>query len=144
MFSVIAMKSRILSSFSYSADEQMRRRWEGAQPGRQPSWAMDIFHTMGVMLCLWMVVGSGAGIFFLFRVHEFKSSLVREFELFLEFGLFPGVWRVKKNSWLWQNPLNLWALGNLWVLRPLLGHWLWNQLLGDEIIALYTVCFSHS
>ena len=36
MFSVVAKKSRTFSSFSYSADEQMCRTQEGAQPGSQP------------------------------------------------------------------------------------------------------------
>jgi len=40
----------LFSSFSYSANEQMCRSWEGAQPDKWPSWAMEIFHTMEVML----------------------------------------------------------------------------------------------
>jgi len=39
MFSVVAIKSRAFSTFSYSADEQVCRSWEGAQPGRQPKLA---------------------------------------------------------------------------------------------------------
>jgi len=34
MFSVVAVRSRILSSFSCSADEQGYGSWEGAQPDR--------------------------------------------------------------------------------------------------------------
>ena len=34
LFSVVAMKSRTFSGFSYSAHEQACRSWEGAQPGR--------------------------------------------------------------------------------------------------------------
>jgi len=32
MFSIVAMKSRTSSSFSYSAQEQVCRKWEGAEP----------------------------------------------------------------------------------------------------------------
>jgi len=39
MFLVVAMKSRTFPSFSYSADEQGCRSWEGAQPGREPKVA---------------------------------------------------------------------------------------------------------
>jgi len=33
MFSVVTMKSRTFSSFSFSANEEACRSWEGAQPG---------------------------------------------------------------------------------------------------------------
>jgi len=39
MFSVVAMKSRTSSSFAYSANEQVCRSCEGAQPGSQPKLA---------------------------------------------------------------------------------------------------------
>jgi len=52
MFSVIAMKSRTFSSFSCSANERVCRSWGGAQTDRQPSWAMEIFHTVDIMLSL--------------------------------------------------------------------------------------------
>jgi len=39
MFSVAATKSRTFSSFPCSADEQVCRSWEGAQPGSQPKLA---------------------------------------------------------------------------------------------------------
>jgi len=39
MFSVVPMKSRTFSGFSHSANEQVGRSWEGAQPGRQPTLA---------------------------------------------------------------------------------------------------------
>jgi len=39
MFSVVAMKSRTFSSLPCSANEQMCRSWEGAQPGSQPKLA---------------------------------------------------------------------------------------------------------
>jgi len=59
MFSVVAMKSRAFSSFSYSADERVCRSWEGAQPDRQLSWPVEIFHTISIMLSLGMGAGRG-------------------------------------------------------------------------------------
>ena len=47
---------------------------------------LEIFQTIDIMLSLQMGVGQGAGISSLF--HEFESSLVQEFKLFCEFGLF--------------------------------------------------------
>jgi len=52
MFSVIAKKSRTFCSFSYSAHERLCRSWEGAQPGREPGWPMEIFHTINITLSL--------------------------------------------------------------------------------------------
>jgi len=51
MFSVVAKKSRTFFSFSCSADEQVRRSWEGAQPG-SPSWPVEIFCTIDIVLSL--------------------------------------------------------------------------------------------
>jgi len=39
MFSVVAKKSRTFFSFSYSANEQVYKSWEGAQPGSQDKLA---------------------------------------------------------------------------------------------------------
>jgi len=39
MFLVGAKKSRTFFSFPYSANEQVGRSWEGAQPGSQPKLA---------------------------------------------------------------------------------------------------------
>jgi len=75
MFSVVAKKSRTFSSFSYSANEQACRSWEGAQPGRQQSWPVEVFHTMDIMLSFGIGAGQAAGIL-LSCFHEFKSSLV--------------------------------------------------------------------
>jgi len=59
MFSVVAMKSRNFSSFSYSANEQVCRSWEGAQPDREPSWPVLIFHTwMSCSVYEWALAGS--------------------------------------------------------------------------------------
>jgi len=80
MFSVVAVKSRT-SQFSYSADEQVCRSWEGAHPASQPRWPTEIFQTVDVMLSLGTGVGPGSGICCsLFR--EFESPLVWQFELF--------------------------------------------------------------
>jgi len=46
MFLVVAMKSKTFSSFSYLANEQVCGSREGAQTDRQPSWPMEIFHTL--------------------------------------------------------------------------------------------------
>ena len=61
MFSVAAMKARTFSNLPRSADEQGCRSREGAQPGSYPSWPMQIFHIMGVMLSLWMGVSWRGG-----------------------------------------------------------------------------------
>jgi len=52
MFLVIAKISRTFSSFAYLTSEQVCRSWEGAQPDRQPSCSMEVFHTIDVMLIL--------------------------------------------------------------------------------------------
>ena len=39
MFSAVAVKSKTFSSFPCSANEQVCRSWEGAQPGTQPKLA---------------------------------------------------------------------------------------------------------
>jgi len=39
VFLDVAEKSRTFSSFPYSANEQVCRSWEGAQPGREPKLA---------------------------------------------------------------------------------------------------------
>jgi len=74
MFSAVAKKSRTFSSLPHSADEQVCRSWEGAQPGRQPSWLVEIFHTIDVMLSLRMGVCRGAGILFFPRVQIFSLN----------------------------------------------------------------------
>ena len=66
MFSVVATKSRTLSSSLYSANEQVSRSWEGTQPSRLPNWPMDIFRTIDVTVSLGMGVGRGAGSSLLF------------------------------------------------------------------------------
>jgi len=54
IFSVVAMESTTFSTLQCSANEQVRRSWEGVvQPGSQPKLAsgnMEIFHTIDVML----------------------------------------------------------------------------------------------
>jgi len=50
MVLVVAKNSRTFSSLPYSANQQVCRSWEGAQPGRQPSWTMKIFRTIDVTL----------------------------------------------------------------------------------------------
>jgi len=50
MFSVVAVKSRAFFSFPCSADEQVCRSWEGAEPESQPKLASGTFYTIDVML----------------------------------------------------------------------------------------------
>jgi len=79
MFSVVAMKSRTYSSFSYSVYKRVCGSWEGAQPGRETGWPMEIFHTINIMLSLWMWIGQGAGIVSSLFC-GFESALVQEFK----------------------------------------------------------------
>jgi len=87
MFSVVAMKSRTSSSFSYSANEQVCRRWEGAQPERQPSWPVEIFYTTDVMLSLWGGLAAGQEDISFSVFQESEISLGQEFQLYWEFSL---------------------------------------------------------
>jgi len=52
VFSIVAMKSRTFPSFSYPANEQVCRSWEGAWPDREPSWPVEIFQMIDIMLNL--------------------------------------------------------------------------------------------
>jgi len=52
-----------------------------------PSWPMEIVCTIDIMLSLCMGVGQAAGIF-LSCFYEFESTLIQEFKLLCEFGLF--------------------------------------------------------
>jgi len=76
MFSVVAKESGTLSSFSCSANEQLRRSWEGAQGGSQPKLAggSTSYHGRHAQFMNggWLV---GTGISFCL-FHEFKSPLV--------------------------------------------------------------------
>jgi len=62
MFSVVAMKSR---TFFPDSHVQLMSKCSGA--GRKhsrtasPSWSMEIFHTLDLMLSLWRGDGQGAG-----------------------------------------------------------------------------------
>jgi len=50
MLSVTAVESRTFSSFPRSANEQVGRSWEENSQAASPRWAMEIFHTIDVML----------------------------------------------------------------------------------------------
>jgi len=86
MFSVVAVKARTLSSSPYPASEQVCRSWEGAWPDRQPSWAMEILHTIAAEFMHRGWLGGRRLSFIL--VSEFESSLGQEFELLCEFLKF--------------------------------------------------------
>jgi len=86
MFSVVAMTSKTFSTFSYSANEQVCRSWEGAQPASQPSWPVEMLCTTDIILSLQMGVGWGGCRNLSFsHFHEFESSVVQEFGLFGKF-----------------------------------------------------------
>jgi len=87
MFSVVATKSRTLSSSLYSANEQVSRSWEGTQPSRLPNWPMDIFRTIDVTVSLGMGLAGGQEALYSSHFCELKSSLVWKFEFFSQ-----GVW----------------------------------------------------
>jgi len=125
---VVPMKSRTFSSFSYSANEQVCRSWEGAQPDREPSWPMEIFYTIGVMVSLLMGVGQGAGSSLF---HVFKFSLVQELELIREFSLFLRISWNLQNLWFPGSAITAWGLAA-------------NLSLNGEKILLYIVRFASS
>ena len=99
MFSVVAMKSRTFSSFPCSAEERVCWSWEGRQPARQPSWSVEIFHTMDFMLSSWVVAGGRAGSYlsFLFRWVRILSCV----------GLFQGI---QWNSGFPGSMISAWRL----------------------------------
>ena len=76
MFAVVAKKSRTFTSVS---PVQLMSRWAGA--GREqsqadsPSWPVEIFHTIDVMLSLWMWFGWGAWILSFSGSSVFSVSL---------------------------------------------------------------------
>jgi len=52
MILVVVKKSRTFSSLPYSANEQVCRSWEGAQPKCYSGLPMEIFHTIDITLSL--------------------------------------------------------------------------------------------
>jgi len=50
MFSVVAKTSGTFFGFPCSADEQVCKIWERAEPEASPGWPMEIFHTIDVVL----------------------------------------------------------------------------------------------
>ena len=100
MFLVVAMKLRPFFSFPCSANEQVCRSWEEAQPGRQLSWSMEIFHTID-MHSLWIGVGWGGRNLLLF-FHEFnifwEFCKIREIYEFCDHCSGPG-WELIIRRW---------------------------------------------
>jgi len=89
MVLVVSKKSRTFSSLPYSANEQVRRSWEGAQPGSQPKLASGNIPYHGHHAQFIKGVGWGTGILFFNSLsEEFEYSLVRAFKLFWKFSLF--------------------------------------------------------
>jgi len=115
MFLVVAMKSRTFSSFPYLDHGQVDRSWEGAQPDREPSWPIEIFHTIDITLHLRMGVGMGAGIPFFFSLSLFlfsrklnnlmsvSSNFSRSLVFFVSFPKFAMSMssRLQLRDWLW-------------------------------------------
>jgi len=87
MFLVIAMKSKIFS-FSYSANEQACRSWEGAQTDSQAGRRK---YSIAWMSPSGYARGLAGG------WESFCSSLVQEFKLFYKFSFFQEFCRVLKN-----------------------------------------------
>jgi len=130
MFLVAAEKSRTFSSLTYSANEQVCRSWEGAQPGSQPRLANGNIHRHHALFI--RGVGRGTGILFLLSLFcEFESSLVREFELFWEFSLCQEFCKTLRN---------LRVPGPVVTAQGLAA----NRSSGGEKIALYIDCFAYS
>ena len=129
MFLVVAMKSRSFSSFSYFADEQGCRSWEGAQPGREPKLASGNIPCHGHHAQFrnggWL---GGREFSALLVFREFKSFLVQECELFWEFTLFQDLCKFCKGCEF------------LITARGLTANW---PSSGDKIV-LCIVCFTYS
>jgi len=68
----------------------------GAQPGSDPSWAMETFRTTDGVLHLGMGAGWEAGV--LFSTSFNNPLFLREFELFPELGLFRGISVIFRSS----------------------------------------------
>ena len=59
-----------------------------------PSWSVEIFHTLDIMLCLWTGDGRGQEAIGSSLFCEFESSPVWEFKRF---------WEILKNSQIWHS-----------------------------------------
>jgi len=126
MFSVVAKKSRTLSSLPCSANEQVCRRCEGERPGSQPKLASgNIPHHRRCAQCM---NGGWPRSRDLPLFHEFKSSLVEKFELLQEFSLSRAFHEIRE----FQIPR---LLLRDWVRT---GHWAVSRT------ALCAACFAYS
>jgi len=76
MFLVVAENQKLFSSLPYSAKDQVCRSWEGAQPGREPSWPVEIFRTIDTMIGLRMEVGRGGEGFLFFLISMGPNPLL--------------------------------------------------------------------
>jgi len=65
MFSVVAMKSRTFSIVSHTALEQVCRAGREHSQADSPSWSVEIFHTIDLMLSYKWGLAEGAKILFL-------------------------------------------------------------------------------
>jgi len=122
MYSVVAMKSRTFASLPYSANEQVCRSWEGAQPGSQPRLASGNipYHRYHAQF----MNGGRPSDRKLSALHIFMSSnpLVQQFKLFWEFH----------------------KIHDFRALRSLLRDW---QRIACQVaikIVWYIVCFAYS
>ena len=87
MSSVVAIKSRTFSSFSYSANKQVCRSWEGPQTASQPSRPGEISHTIDVTLSLWtgLVGGQESALLFSLSSNPLLSGSLVPFGSFAKF-----------------------------------------------------------
>ena len=113
--------------FSYSANDQVCRNWEGAQPDRQPSWPMEIFNATDIMLSLWTAVGWGAGIILLLCPWVWILSC-RAVRTCLGLWSFLGIWW---NPWFSDSTVAAQGLAE-------------NQSSHCEKIVFYIVCFAYA
>ena len=124
LFSVVAKKSRTFFSFSYPANEQVCRSWEGAQPGSQPELP-------------------NGNIPYQRRQAQFSNrSWLGGRNRFFP---FPWVWIF---SWMgvWSSSGVSWNLQNLRFPGSAIAAWGLpvNRSSDGEKIVLYVVCFAYS
>jgi len=98
MFSVVAKKSRTFSSIPCSANQQVYKSWEGAQPGSQSKLASG---NIPYHRCHAQFINGGwlrGRNPFLSLFCGFKSTFVQEFKLCWEFDIFQDFCKIHKIS----------------------------------------------
>jgi len=90
ILSLVAMKSRTFPSLWCSANEQVCRSWEGAQPGGEPKLAHGNIPYQGYHAHSMNGLAREQEALAYSGFCEVKSSLVQEFELFFRGSVFFG------------------------------------------------------